>query len=157
MTLFSASLAALAAFALSDGPGAPLTAAGEFDVAVILEVEGDDGGPDRYRLEKTYHGGMSGPAAGEMLGVSHPDAGAGAYVAIERFEGVLDGRAGGFALVHRGVMDESGQELSMTIAPGSGTGGLAGISGRMTLTPAQTPGRRGYELEYTLPQAEGAR
>ena len=75
-----------------------------------------------------------------------------AYVAIDQFAGTLDGRRGGFVLLHRGTMTRAGgSELSVTIAPDSGTGALAGIAG--TLAIEVKNGVHRYDLAYTLPAA----
>lgn len=101
----------------------------------------------RYSLTKSWTGGMTGASAGELLGTLQE--GSGAYVAIERFTGVLDGRRGGFSLVHRGQMIAGGApDISVTIAPGTGEGELSGITGNMTLV--LEGGRHDYVLNYRL-------
>lgn len=84
-----------------------------------------------------------------MLATMAPGA-SGAYVALERVNGTLDGHAGSFALVHRGLMDKGAQELLITVVPGSGTDALEGISGVFHLTIEG--GEHRYDLEYSLPQ-----
>ncbi len=102
----------------------------------------------RYGLTKTWTGGMAGASAGELLGTLQE--GSGAYVAIERFTGVLDGRRGSFSLVHRGQMIAGGTpDISVTVAPGTGEGELSGITGTMTLV--LEGGRHDYVLNYRLP------
>ncbi|WP_395943553.1 DUF3224 domain-containing protein [Brevundimonas sp.] len=126
-------------------------ATGTFDVQitpVAPEPDAPAGAPGRMRLAKTFHGGLEGTGAGEMLAVREGQSGA--YVALERVTGTLDGRSGGFALVHRGVMDANGQDLLITIAPGSGSGDLTGIGGVFHLTVAD--GEHRYDLEYSLPE-----
>jgi len=98
-------------------------------------------------LSKVFRGGLEGRGDGEMLGLLAGRSGA--YVAMERVAGTLDGRQGTFALVHRGVMTEGVQDLLITIVPGSGTKGLEGISGTFHLTIAD--GEHRYDLEYRLP------
>lgn len=125
-------------------------ATGTFDVQITPITPDPDtqaGAHGRMRLAKTFHGGLAGTGAGEMLAVREGQSGA--YVAMERVTGVLDGRSGGFSLVHRGVMDAGGQELLITIVPGSGSGDLAGIDGVFHLTVAD--GEHRYDLEYSLP------
>ena len=90
---------------------------------------------------------LQGEGAGEMLGLLKD--GSGAYVAMERVSGVLEGRRGAFALVHRGVMEAGAQDLLITIVPGSGEGELAGIAGVFHLKIEG--GVHRYELEYSLP------
>ncbi|OYW15135.1 MAG: hypothetical protein B7Z50_02255 [Sphingomonadales bacterium 12-62-5] len=86
-----------------------------------------------------------------MMSAGDPANGIAGYVAMEMVEATLTGRAGGFALQHNGTMDAGGQQLNVVIVPGSGTGALAGISGRMTIRIA---GREHfYTLSYALPAA----
>jgi hypothetical protein len=77
--------------------------------------------------------------------------GSGVYVAIERVTGTLNGRSGTFVLAHRGTMTRGAQDLVITIVPDSGTDGLAGIAGSMTITI--TDGKHFYDLEFTLPES----
>jgi hypothetical protein len=65
--------------------------------------------------------------------------------------GSLDGRAGTFALIHRGIIDKGAQELLITVVPGSGTEELTGLAGVFHLTIAD--GEHRYDLEYSLPTA----
>lgn len=102
----------------------------------------------RMVLDKTYHGELTGTGRGEML--AWRDGGSGVYVAIERVSGVLAGRAGEFTLCHRGVMDADGQQLSISVAPDSATGELAGLRGEMKIVIAPG-GAHAYELDYELP------
>lgn len=54
------------------------------------------------------------------------------YVASERVIGLLDGRDGSFVIQHGGLADGDDMSTFGTIVPHSGTGELAGISGRAT-------------------------
>jgi len=126
-------------------------ARGTFDVVITPVKPADDAAPDapgRMLLAKTFHGDLTGTAAGEMLAIMNPER-SGAYVALDRVRGVIDGREGGFTLVHRGLMDRGAQELLITIVPGSGSGALAGIAGVFHLTIED--GVHRYDLEYSLP------
>jgi hypothetical protein len=69
--------------------------------------------------------------------------------AIERVSGTLAGRKGSFVFQHLGIMTSDGRELSIRVAPDSGTGELAGLSGTFTLTIKD--GVHAYEFAYTLP------
>lgn len=130
-------------------------AAGTFQV--VMTPEGQQPVPaggvpvGRMALRKTFAGGLAGTAIGTMLAAGTPAPGqAAAYVAIDQFAGTLDGRAGGFMLVHRGTMGKDGNgDLQVEIAPDSGTGALAGIAGRLAITV--TGGIHHYDLAYTLP------
>lgn len=102
----------------------------------------------RLSIDKHYYGGIEGVSQGEMLasgdGKQH-----GAYVAIERITATLNGRSGGFALVHHAVMIRGVPEnWTVSVVPESGTGQLAGISGTLTIT--NRDGKHFYELQYTL-------
>ena len=79
----------------------------------------------------------------------NPEAGAAAYVAVETVEGMLDGRAGGFAFVQLGTMDGGASEQTYVVAPGSGHGELAGISGVLALDVVE--GEHRYTISYRLP------
>lgn len=102
----------------------------------------------RLLIDKAYHGGLTATARGEMLAWRSGESGV--YVAIERVNGVLDGRAGEFTLSHRGVMDGRSQQLSVSVAPGSATGELMGMTGEMSITIGPD-GAHTYALDYELP------
>ncbi|HEV7351946.1 MAG TPA: DUF3224 domain-containing protein [Brevundimonas sp.] len=106
---------------------------------------------DRMGLTKTFTGDLEATGEGQMLTGAAPQTGMHVYVALERVEGVLHGRRGAFLLAHRGVMDPNGQNLSIEIVPGSGTGELAGIAGALGLRIVD--GVHHYDLAYTLPGA----
>ena len=55
------------------------------------------------------------------------------YSALELVTGTLDGRSGTFVLQHSGVVDEGAPSPSGVVLPGTGTGELAGLRGRMTI------------------------
>lgn len=126
-------------------------AAGTFEVKITPVAPEPDAPADthgRMKLAKTFHGDLEGTGVGEMLGIMAGQSGA--YVAMERVTGVLNGRQGGFSMVHRGVMNAGSQELLITIVPGSGRGDLTGISGVFHLTIAD--GEHRYMLDYSLPE-----
>lgn len=126
-------------------------AIGTFDVTITPVQPVPDavpGAPGRMLLSKTFHGGIEAIGAGEMLATMTPQQ-SGAYVALEQVTGTVDGHAGSFAMVHRGVMNRGTQELSITIVPGSGTEALSGIAGVLHLTIEG--GVHRYDLEYSLP------
>ncbi|WP_202795549.1 DUF3224 domain-containing protein [Rhodospirillum centenum] len=135
---------------------ATVRASGGFEVTLTPQATGEAGGGSgegaklgRMILDKRFQGDLEGTSEGEMLTAMAPVQGSAAYVAVERFSGTLHGRSGGFALVHRGVMDRGGQSLSITIVPDSGTGALTGIRGVMGISIAE--GRHSYTLDYSLP------
>jgi hypothetical protein len=56
-----------------------------------------------------------------------------AYVALERVEATLDGVEGAFVLQHVGAITAGVPTLALQVVPGSGTGGLAGLTGEGTI------------------------
>ena len=128
---------------------------GSFEVSMTPEAQ--DPGPaggvptSRMGLSKTFSGGLEGTAQGTMIAAGTPKPRAAAsYVAIDQFTGKLEDRSGGFVLVHRGTMTKAGgADLQVIVAPDSGTGGLEGITG--TLTIRIEGGKHYYDLDYTLP------
>jgi hypothetical protein len=145
-------MASLIALAQTISPGVanvPHRVTGPFDVKVApLEtyVKGD-AGLGRFSIDKEYHGALEATAAGEMLSAGSA-ASSGGYVAIERVAGTLDGRSGSFVLQHSATMDAGTPHLSIAVVPGSGTGGLAGITGRMDI--GNDGGKHSYVFEYIL-------
>ena len=101
----------------------------------------------RMSIDKVFHGQLEGTSQGEFLASGSPD-GSGAYVALERVTGTLDGKTGSFALQHRGVMKEKIPEMTVTVVPGSGTGELAGLSGSMQIIIDQ--GKHSYDFAYMM-------
>jgi hypothetical protein len=132
-------------------PAATQHARGTFDVKLTPQGEEDkrDGATTgRMSADKQYHGDLEGTGKGEMLSVLSDIKGSGTYVAIERVSGTLNGRHGTFILDHRGRMTRGAQQLEISVVPDSGTGELAGISGRMAITI--TEGKHFYEFEYAI-------
>jgi len=99
-------------------------------------------------IDKQFQGDLEATSQGEMLTAGTAVQGSAGYVAIERVSGTLHGRRGTFILQHSGTMTRGAPQLAVTVVPDSGTGELAGLSGRMTITIAD--GKHSYELEYAL-------
>ncbi|MGA7646333.1 MAG: DUF3224 domain-containing protein [Terriglobales bacterium] len=132
-----------------------LHATGAFDAKTTpLPADDATGGAavniSRYALDKQYHGDLEGTSKGEMLGSGDPSKGNAGYVAVEKVTGTLHGRSGSFALQHSGMMEQGKFQLAVSVVPGSGTGGFAGIAGTMTIII--TNGKHSYNFEYTLPE-----
>jgi len=125
-------------------------ATGPFDVLVTRQDDkGDDANLGRFMLDKQYRGELQGTGKGQMLTAGTAVKGSGAYVAIEKFTGTLNGHAGSFVLQHSGTMTQNTPQLTITIVPDSGTDELKGIKGKMTINVAPD-GKHSYDLEYTL-------
>lgn len=129
-------------------------ASGTFEVKVNVQKadnkEAESAKLGRMSLDKQFHGELEATSAGEMLSVGTEVKGSAGYVAIERVNGTLHGRAGTFALQHSGTMTRGEPQLSVTVVPDSGTGELVGIAGKMTIKIVDR--KHFYEFEYTLPE-----
>jgi hypothetical protein len=128
------------------------TAEGTFAVTMRPGAAELDGAVARFELSKTFTGDLEGTGAGVMLSAGDPQAGTAGYVAIETVSGRLGGRVGGFALQQFGTMEGGAQVLHYAVVPGSGTGGLAGITGTLRLR-IDDDGTHRYALEHDLPPA----
>ena len=53
------------------------------------------------------------------------------YATVMRLSGTLDGRSGSFALVGQGDFDGTTSSTTAAVVPGSGTDGLAALTGRL--------------------------
>lgn len=130
---------------------AAMHATGPFDVKVTSQDDkSDDPLLNRMTLDKQYHGDLEATGKGQMLTAGTSVKGSGAYVAIEKVSGTLSGRTGTFVLQHTGTMTQNSPLLTITVVPDSGTGQLAGISGKMSIRIA-ADGKHSYEFEYTIP------
>ncbi len=129
-------------------------AAGSFDVKVTPQDD-SSGEPllGRMTLDKQYHGDLDGGSKGQMLTGMTSVKGSAGYVAMEKFNGILQGRSGSFILQHSATMTRGAPQLSITVVPDSGTGQLLGIAGKMSINIA-AGGKHSYEFEYTLPKTE---
>ncbi len=130
-------------------------AKGTFEVKVVpLAAEENVGDPkiSRLSLEKQFSGDLTGSSKGQMLGIDTAIKDSGGYVAAERFTGTLNGKKGSFSLQHSGTMRGGKFELNIIVVPDSGTGELAGISGKMKIIIEG--GKHFYEFEYVLEKAK---
>lgn len=126
-------------------------ASGTFAVD-LTPVAAPDEGPGffgRMRIDKQFSGDLSGASEGLMLAVRTGIDGSAGYVAMEMVTGSLAGRTGTFVLQHDGLMARGAPDLQIRVVPDSGTGGLSGISGSMSIEIED--GQHFYELEYDLP------
>jgi Protein of unknown function (DUF3224) len=113
------------------------TAKGTFDVKITpqasdLAPEGPNLG--QMALDKHFHGDIEAAGKGLMItaaGLAVKESAA--YSAVERLIGTVHGKKGSFALQHTGIMDRGKPSLMITVVPDSGTGELAGLTGRMEI------------------------
>ncbi len=101
-------------------------------------------------MEKAYEGDIAGRSATVFTSAFDQATGVGTYVAMESFEGSVDGRAGAFNFVHSASTsgaDRAGEYFA--IVPASGTGQLAGLTGTGGLE-IDPDGTHRMWLEYQL-------
>lgn len=102
----------------------------------------------RVQVDKRFSGPLDATSQVHMLAAHTPTEGSGAYVAVERIRGRVEGREGSFVVIHSGVMTRGARSLTLGLVPDSGTGELKGITGTMDIQIVE--GRHHYTLEYTL-------
>ncbi|RFP11989.1 MULTISPECIES: DUF3224 domain-containing protein [unclassified Duganella] len=127
---------------------------GEFNVKMAPETMSPvaaESGIGRMSLDKRYHGALDAAGAGEMLAYMDRELGSGAYVAMEKVTGTLEGRRGGFLLHHSGTMERGTAGLKVAVVADSGSGELVGLSG--TLHIRIEGGKHYYDFDYTLGDA----
>jgi len=132
----------------------PNHATGAFDVKLTpqsLAEAPSDSGLGRMALAKEFHGELEATSMGEMLTAMSNVQGSGAYVAVERVTGKLDGYSGSFMLQHTGVMTRGVPQLTITVVPDSGTDGLTGLTGKLNIR-IEAGGKHFYDFDYELPQ-----
>jgi hypothetical protein len=132
-----------------------MRARGTFEVTLVpQEARENVGDPTigRMSIDKRFQGDLEATSRGEMLAAGTAVKGSAGYVALERVAGTLNGSEGTFALQHMGVMTRGTPGLTIAVVPDSGTGGLTGIAGTMSIDIVD--GKHFYELEYTIAEAE---
>ena len=121
-----------------------------FEITGWEETAYDDtgDGPKRSRatVQKTFRGGVAAESRAEPL-MCQAEGGSG-YVASERIVDRLGDRAGSFVVQHgaNGGADES--RAFGAVVPGSGTGELRGLRGRVTYQYDQHGAN--FTLDYDL-------
>ncbi|PZG13725.1 DUF3224 domain-containing protein [Nonomuraea aridisoli] len=100
-------------------------------------------------LTKTFEGDLTGTSLVTMMVATTPEEDSRSYVALERVEGTLDGRTGSFVVQHDAVSDRGEQSLRVSVVPGSATGELRGLRGRLDIT-IDPDGTHHYTFDYTL-------
>jgi Protein of unknown function (DUF3224) len=140
--------------AVEKGSAMTVHAQGTFEVKLTPQLPEDKSEGStlgRMLIEKQFHGDLEAVSHGQMLTGMTAVQGSGAYVAIERVTGTLNGRRGGFILHHLGIMVRGAPQLNVTVVPDSGTVDLVGLAGTMTIII--TDGKHSYDFAYSLPEA----
>lgn len=126
-------------------------AQGRFDITRTAEPPYDtrEGAVlGRSRFDKRFEGGLVATSVVQMISAVSGVKGSAGYVAIERVEGTLDGRAGTFVLQHSGTMDRGVASLSVTVVPDTATGDLAGLRGRMQIDIIDGDHRYTFDYDF---------
>lgn len=122
---------------------------GPFEVKMLPQPPAEGAPPfGRFVLDKRYHGALDATGSGEMLAATTDVKGSAAYSALERVDGLLEGRRGAFTIQHTGVMDRGVPSLRITVVPDSGAGDLAGLTGIMEIVIEG--GAHSYVFDYAL-------
>jgi len=103
-------------------------------------------------MVKEFTGGITGRSCTQFSFAFDEGAGLGTYVAMEAYEGSLDGRTGTLAFAHSATTDGRSQARLaefVVIVPGSGTGDLTGITGQGHIV-VHDDGTHVLELDYEL-------
>lgn len=104
-------------------------------------------------VRKEFRGDLTGTSVADLLmcQADPADLAAGAgYIASERVDGALEGREGTFVLHHWGVSIDDARETGGHVVPGSATGDLQGLQGRVRISVNER-GDHTLTLDYELP------
>ena len=102
-------------------------------------------------MEKQFSGGVTGRAATLFTAAFDQATGVGTYIAMESFEGALDGRAGSFNFAHSATTTGADRTAPFfIIVPMSGTDDLAGVTGSGGLD-VDDDGTHRIWFDYELP------
>ncbi len=101
-------------------------------------------------IEKQFDGDIVGRSEAVFTSAFDQATGVGSYVAMESFEGSVDGREGAFSFLHSASTSGSDRAAEyFAIVPSSGTGQLAGVSGTGGLV-IDADGTHRLWLDYEL-------
>ena len=100
----------------------------------------------RIRITRTFEGDLVGESSAELL-TAKTEAGSATYVALDRIACKLRDRSGSFVLVHHGTISAAGSANAASVVPDSGTGELAGLRGRGSISVAED-GTHTLALDY---------
>ncbi|MFC6237777.1 DUF3224 domain-containing protein [Longivirga aurantiaca] len=102
----------------------------------------------RTTFDKVFAGGaIEGTSVVHFVSTA-AESGPLAYVALERVEGTLDGRAGAFVLQHAGAIVDGVPSLDLSVVVGSGTRDLVGLTGSGTIEHTEAGAH--LDLDYAL-------
>lgn len=99
----------------------------------------------------TFSGGIEAAGTACDYSIAYTVGHAGVFTGMELVTGSIDGRPGSFVLEQRGTFAEDGTiHCTFTVVPGSGTEGLAGLTGSGEYTCRTGQASFPYSLSYRL-------
>ncbi|MGW4693888.1 DUF3224 domain-containing protein [Kitasatospora cineracea] len=99
----------------------------------------------------TFSGGIEAAGTACDYSIAYTVGHAGVFTGMELVTGSIDGRPGSFVLEQRGTFAEDGTiHCTFTVVPGSGTEGLAGLTGTGEYTCRTGQASFPYSLSYRL-------
>jgi sulfur carrier protein ThiS len=108
----------------------------------------DDAKLTKATVAFALEGDLTAAATWDAVMCYRPD-GTAVYTGMQQMTGTLAGREGTFVLQADGEFVDGEARSRWQVVPGSGTGGLAGLTGSGTSVATQNP-TGAWELDYTL-------
>ncbi|MBC2874138.1 MULTISPECIES: DUF3224 domain-containing protein [Streptomyces] len=104
----------------------------------------------RATVRNTYTGAIEAAGTHCAYTIAYAPDGTGTFSGYQLFEGAVAGRKGGFAVREEGTFDERGTvRCSFEVVPGSGSGELAGLTGRGSYTAEHGVKAVPYRFEHS--------
>ncbi|MGW8781789.1 DUF3224 domain-containing protein [Streptomyces sp. NPDC055796] len=104
----------------------------------------------RSTVVNAFAGGIEAGATRAGYTITYTGQATGSYTGLELLVGAVDGRKGAFVLEQRGTFDASGTRCTFEVVPGSGSGGLTGLSGSGAFTYRHGDTSVAYEFTYAV-------
>src|SRR5205814_5352541 len=122
---------------------------GTFEVKLTPQDDkSGDPSMGRMTIDKQWSGDLTGASRGEMLTGGDFKTGSAGYVAMEKFTGTVGGRKGSLIFQHSATMTAGQGDLNISVVSGSGTEGLKGITGKLTIKIEGS--KHLYDFEYHI-------
>ncbi|MEW2415436.1 DUF3224 domain-containing protein [Streptomyces sp. NPDC046866] len=105
----------------------------------------------RSTVVNSFTGGIEAPSTSCAYTITYTGESVGTFTGVELLSGSVDGHTGSFALEQHGTFDAGGTRCTFEVVPGSGTGGLAGLSGSGGFEYRHGETSVPYVMTYALP------
>ncbi|QSB04867.1 DUF3224 domain-containing protein [Natronoglycomyces albus] len=110
----------------------------QVDLITVRVIQGD--------VNKVWKGDIEGKSSVLTVETVTQLPGSAGYVAVEVFDGTIDGHKGSFACLQRGIVNRDVETIDAVIVPDSGLDGLQNITGTFRITNDE--GTMRYVLDY---------